>query len=637
MKPGLKNNSLNKSDAYTYCYYAALLLIIIISVLFYAPCNYAFYNSDNAIHVLMAKDFQLPRDYYYWGQRRLGSLLPMLASLMGKLIPLHYLYICSIVQYAFLLTGFAFLASLLKSRVLKVALCAVILLPVNAFNYLILIGHPYAAQLFTGCLFIYSCALLKRYLLANARFGMREMILALLISGMAILFFLAGVWVSEFNAVLMLIPAVHVLFEKQLRARILAGLRNVYFIVFSAASFFLLAGGYLLYKRLTISAVADSVYDKVFIDNKEDLAHNVSLFLEKAGATLLFKDGLFYQDLFYWFLIVVSVMIFILMRGKLRKTVFNNSLLLVCIVSTVALFFSTWNLKGNFSPRYFVPVYIVFCLSLLLFLDAPEHRKWFRNIVAAAFVFFGCRYCYDEVISRHLPGPFEQCGEYAKLPKGTLFGDYWEVYKINSVAIDNLQALPFETLSVRNWDWKEIPLAETNFYFLNNNSILPGGLRDTIMQYGLLFKYSGKKYKCNGTEVLQYHKLQRDLLSEFYIRSSGNKYVSINPETRVLRADRPDTVGAARFYVINARSGNSIKASNGMFVCADLGQNGNISAKSEHAWDWEMFRFISLGRTKFQLLAVSDKYISADSTKGNILIADKEKPQAGETFDLVPE
>src|ERR1035437_7141392 len=106
---GELNYSYKKMDK-SFFYFGLLFFIMGFSFFFYAPCNSANYYSDNAIHVLMAKNFQLPRDFYYWGQDRLGSLLPMIAFLIGKIIHMHYLYICSFVQYLFLFTGFIFLS-----------------------------------------------------------------------------------------------------------------------------------------------------------------------------------------------------------------------------------------------------------------------------------------------------------------------------------------------------------------------------------------------------------------------------------------------------------------------------------------------------------------------------------------------
>ncbi len=500
-----------RDKANAFFYFGTLSLIITISYLFYAPCNYFYYSSDHAIQVLMSKNFILPRDYFYWGQNRLGSLLPMLAFLLRKLVHIHYLYVCSIVHYLFLFTGFVFLSKQIKSPTLKVALCAVIFLPVNDYNALILIGHPYSAQLFAGSLFVFFLFVLKKYLLANKILRLKQMLISLLLSFGASIFFMIGIWVSEFNAILILIPVIFILFQKELRNTVIAGFRNGWFILLDvlAVSFFLFL--YSLYYNIKKLFRSDTEYDKFFIDNKEDIIKNFNFFYKKLDTSLFFKDVLVFENSFNWFLIALTIVIIVhqLLKsksGKAKSDIWINCLLVICIISSVLLLLSSWNLRSEFCPRYYTPVYIIFCYALLLSIDQDSYRKWIKVSVTICFFFFCTAYCYNVIIRKNPSSPFDMYGEYRNLPKGTLIGDYWDTYKISSIAADNLQSLPFDDQLVRNWDWREEALSENNFYFLKNERVVPDDLNDTIRQFGILFKYSGVKYICNQTEVLLYHK-----------------------------------------------------------------------------------------------------------------------------------
>lgn len=80
-------------------------LIFIISSLLFLFISYQFYirfslwhfkglNSDHAIHILMAESFDYTKDWYYWGQNRLGSFIPMLGAIfiyLGGGTPLRLL------------------------------------------------------------------------------------------------------------------------------------------------------------------------------------------------------------------------------------------------------------------------------------------------------------------------------------------------------------------------------------------------------------------------------------------------------------------------------------------------------------------------------------------------------------------
>lgn len=622
-------------------YLGVLFLIICTSFLFYAPCNYAHYNSDHAIHVLMTKDFQLPRDFYYWGQNRLGSLIPMISFLLGKLINIHPLFLCSIVQYLFLSTGFLILSSQINNYALKIALCALIFLPVNEYNALILIGHPYSSQLFAGSLFVFSLALLRKYLLNNNILGIKNFLISILLSFLACTFFVVGVWVSEFNAIFILIPAVYILFEKKLRNYILTHYAKFQTIALGVLTllFFLIGSYFLKQAKMSAITVADSMYNKAFINNIEDLTKNLGFFLHKLTTSLFFKDAFIFENLFNWFIILLTIAIIVIQiatkkRDESKKSILTNTLVAISFVSSVILFCSTWLLKNDFSTRYFTPIYVVFCFALLLILDRIRYRKLNIFFVSLPILFFSLRYCYGAVISKKIPGPFEMYADYKKLPKGVLIGDYWDAYKINSIAIDNLQSIPFETQTIRNWDWREVPLRENNIYFLNNGNTPSGGLRETIFQFGYLLKHSGIRFTCNSTEVLLYNKVYPGPLNKIVIKSSNNKYLSIDPENCLLIANQTDSSKAEIFQVITTRIGMALKASNNKFVCADLSQNGSLIAKSNIASTWEIFQFISSDKNSLHILSLTGKFVCADQSNNNIVVANRNSAQEWETFKI---
>lgn len=99
-----------------------ITLLVSISFYFYAPCNSPLYNSDHAVHTLMSYDFTLPRDMFYWGQNRLGSLFPMVCYPFIKLFHIHPLYVVSVMNYIFLLITTLLVASFIKNKWIALAL-----------------------------------------------------------------------------------------------------------------------------------------------------------------------------------------------------------------------------------------------------------------------------------------------------------------------------------------------------------------------------------------------------------------------------------------------------------------------------------------------------------------------------------
>lgn len=128
---------------------AAIVLISIIFVLSvrtFAAVYMPDMNSDNAIHILMAYDFRVPDDLYYWGQNRLGSVVPMLGNLLLKVLPISPALAVSYVQHSLLLIGFLGFASLFKQSIPKVIFALAWFLPLDNFDALVKIGQPYGSQ-----------------------------------------------------------------------------------------------------------------------------------------------------------------------------------------------------------------------------------------------------------------------------------------------------------------------------------------------------------------------------------------------------------------------------------------------------------------------------------------------------------
>jgi hypothetical protein len=621
----------------TLLYYVCLLFIIVLSFLFYAPCNYPFFNSDHAVHVLMAKDFTFPRDYFYWGQNRLGSLLPMLAHWLHFVIPMHYLYVCSIVQYIFLTTGFVILAKFIKSPLLKLALASVIFFPVNDYNALILIGHPYSSQLFAGAIFIWFLYRLKNYLLRSESFGWKQLLISLSLSLGACLFYFAGIWVSEFNAILLLIPLYYVLFDKPLRSfliRVSKNIRIIFAEILTMGFAVLFYRFHLHYKKLFYNSDG---YDSYFFTNLSDLKSIFSFFFHRLETTLRFRDRAVLENFFNWFILILTlVIIFFLIRvWKRIKTNCRHliaAMIIVCTVSCILMFLSVWNLRSLFCPRYFTPVYVMYCFLLMLVFDLGSFKRYVRITLTILFMFFGFTYCYNTLISKKVPGPLTQFSDFRSLPKGTLIADYWQAYKINGIATDSLQSLPFDNGTVRNWDWREVPLAENNIYFINNDG-QKGNLPDSISQFGISFRYSGVKYSCNGLEVWLYHKNTKS----FIIRSVfNNMYWSVNPENLRLYANEPDSNRAERFGIINLKNGKvALKASNGKFVVADQNRYSYLFADSDNSWDWESFELIYTEGQKLNIRSSAGKYLCADQSSGGIIIANRDEAKEWECFEMV--
>lgn len=116
---------------------------------FAALRDYYLFDADHAVQIIMARYFDgRSQDFYYWGQNRLGSLIPLLLILPIQVLKLPPLACAVGLSLAFYL-GCLFLL-LLHARGFAerfVCLAAFFLLPIGAYKYLLYTGHPYGPSL----------------------------------------------------------------------------------------------------------------------------------------------------------------------------------------------------------------------------------------------------------------------------------------------------------------------------------------------------------------------------------------------------------------------------------------------------------------------------------------------------------
>jgi len=633
-------------------YYLPLIAIIGVSFWFYAPCFYGYFNSDHAIHVLMSTGFELPRDIYYWGQNRLGSLLPFITYIIGKIIPIHPLYLISIVQYSFLALSYKIISDFLKNNISKLTLAILIFLPItmgdshnDSYNALLLIGHPYSSQLFTGVIYIYFLSLLKKTFLSTLTLNNGTLLICTLYSFFATLFYLLGIWVSEFNAILILIPVYHILITKEIFKIIKLNLRKFQFWIFTTFTFLLHIISYLSYIFIKSFSKNDFLYDKAIIDNFADVNKNFSFFINKFIKAILFKDSYFPENLFYCTLLIISGLI---IYKKIRKKfifTYNqkntiNALLITTSLSIIFLFLSTWNLRSEFIPRYFTPVYIIFCFTIIYIFDIQYFsKKSFIYAFMFLLMFSSFSNLYKYFIFKDLKSPFEKFNEFCKLEKGCLMGDYWRVYAINAVAVKNLSCLPTDDTSVRNYNWRNEMLKENNIYFFDNEYVVNrgniyNGHNKYIFQYGQILKFSGKQYICNAYKLSLYHKLTTNLSPKFIIKSSNNKYLKIDSTSRNITATESKAENATIFEFVWCYYGRySMKTQDNKYLT--FYEDGKVSATADNILAWEeIYVETTNDSLKVNFRNYHHKYLSINILNDS-LIAKNENNTENEKFTLI--
>jgi hypothetical protein len=169
--------------------YVIIGLIFLLSFRCYASLFYPILNSDNAVTILMLHYFKLPHDLYFWGQNRMGSLIPLLGQIPFNLFNLSAIASESIVHYLILLLGFCSFAHFLKSPILKIIFAIVWFFPpmrlidVTQFSF----GIHYS-------LIAIACYLFDYY---QRKFTQLSLLLRHSILSTITLLLIASIWVSD--------------------------------------------------------------------------------------------------------------------------------------------------------------------------------------------------------------------------------------------------------------------------------------------------------------------------------------------------------------------------------------------------------------------------------------------------------
>lgn len=317
-------------------------------------------NADQVIHALMAERFDWSRDAYYWGQDRLGSLLPFLGSVLTTL-GLDGLNAMVWVQAAVLLGCGALWAWLVRDVLLAVLGWAALTLPPYPFYELVNIGHPYLSQFGVGLGLLALLEAERRGAPARndrgdnhgSRKGLREGIRAAVIPLTA----WASIWASELSVAL-LAPAMWC-YRDHLGVRL-----RQHPWVFAVAT---LIGAVALW-----AAKAGAPHQRGFarlLAEPHDILGSMANQWSEWIMTLNGTGNKPFNLIFWW---VVLAMIAILVAwGLIRRTpasALTRTLALATLASWAAVHASGWNAANDFPLRYFAAAYGWGALAVLSYL-----------------------------------------------------------------------------------------------------------------------------------------------------------------------------------------------------------------------------------------------------------------------------
>lgn len=506
--------------------------IILTSFFIASPLYTPWYNSDHAVHVLMVEKFDWTADWYYWGQDRLGSWIPLFGQFFNKIFQFNAIWSASLALYFTLIFGFYFFQSFLKTYALKVVLSLAYFMPLALFNNQVFLGHPYASQLFFIGASLFLLQSLRRVKNPSS----------LMLSSFALgLSCIVSVWISDVSFALFPFYVIFFFLDeikvesnsKSLSFQVKRLNHSARYIIFPLLLSLFLASGLLsLAKAGTIS---DPRYAEI-LANKNEIKGAIILFLNTIQESLLFRVNnvlVSFQTLLLC-LVLISGLFFSLKMKDKAKQLRNYTFICMTFFLLLLLLASNWVTLFRYDLRYFTIVYILFICGLCYLWDSLESKVRKIGIillsiaVALGTIHFIISHNKDfshtkkEITFKTLKKEAE------KLPPCTLIGTYWNGYNLASTRPSDIIAIPHDKHYARN-PWELEKALKKDKIFLISNDWLDDYPND-IFQRGYFLKKSGDPFKldiytyCEYKQIKQFPIEKFDLLPES-LNFNGSSFV----------------------------------------------------------------------------------------------------------------
>lgn len=475
--------------------------IVLYSFFSCSPLYYNYYSSDNAIHVLMASNFDFSTDLYYWGQDRLGSIVPMLAVLPVKM-GCSPVYAVAVVQYLLLLGGFLFFSSFISNKIFKLALCLTWFLPLSVFFAHVEIGHPYTGQLFFLGLALYSFE--KKYIPSRSSTWLFVSVFAFLLSAWVsdLMLFVLPIYLFYIALSLAKIEENEKYFNIKIPRFSFKRLLPIIGAVLSGLMFIVLA------KKTAPGSHPE--YDLVFSPVSK-ITEGLSLVTNKISDTVIFKVFnvlLSYQALACVILSAVLIIYWFKYKKWHEKPFVIKFLFLTTIVTFFIVVCSHWVELSKYEARYFTFTYYSFLLFLFMAADRLR-KKQFSRIAIILSVIIALSTSIDNFVFNHIEVSSSRYLTVKKLKEITdelgdcgIIGDYWTSYNIASADPAHVVATSYNNYWERKPELGNAVMQKKNIYLVKDNWLndFPTG----IMQFGYMLKKTGSPFETHGLTFCKY-------------------------------------------------------------------------------------------------------------------------------------
>lgn len=479
-------------------YYLSVIVIILISFFLYSSRFYPLLNSDDALNILMAYYYELPNDFYCWGQDRGGTIIPLISQIFIKIFNFSALTSVSLTNYFFLSIGFVCFASLFNSNFYKFLFALIWFLPFQRF--VDIVRFPIGVE--------YSLIACSIFLINKVRYYESNDIRKHLLLILLILIFIISVWVSDLAIVsfsILLLVAI-----------IFTYVKNKKFTVEKTVLFYVLGGIVSCFTFINYAksfATAETT-NYLSLNNLQEVKKGASIIIESFLDVLTFKtDEVIIGTYSYMAIVFFFSFLFFLFRRKLILSLVSEKWFVFftadfLVILTVILF-SSWVLANNMGRWYFVAGYISLSLAILLALEKVEKNNnvTFFKLGLSLIVFLGAVspiYSMKYERPKTLKPVVDIVSEFQQLGKIGVIAEFWNSYIISVPDPEAIKATPHDQSGIRNQEIVDMVFEMENLYVIKD--MWMDSFPDTLEQFGYVLLKEGDPFSLGGCNISKYKK-----------------------------------------------------------------------------------------------------------------------------------
>jgi hypothetical protein len=407
-------------------YYPVLGGLIVLSFFLLTPQFSAYYTSDEGVTILQANHFNFSTDWYYWGQTRLGSLLPLFGYFLHSIFGLPTITSVSVVSHLILFGLFLVYAGFLKNDFSKILLAMVIFMPAMQFVHIARAIQPYPAQLLFIGLVIKS---LDKIRCLDFNLTRSFLIYELLLAASSFFSFLS-IWMSEYSVLFLIY--LYFDFGKAflstfLKLQLVHKIYLTLSLVIPAAAF-----AYCIFLMKTSVDYVIHGFGDIFFMGLANFKETLKIYFGEMLNVFFFDSNPFLS------LAVIVCLIYLIYFGK-QIFVFSNKYYVLFLLSIFPVITLQWVWANGLSLRYFTPAYFFFWLCVLKSTDFNiEFKPAAKYLVLSVCIL----QTFELLAFERNPSQYKALTEFNKLGACGIIGSYWNSYNIASANPDSIIASP---------------------------------------------------------------------------------------------------------------------------------------------------------------------------------------------------